>query len=139
MSIVDYNTIRKAADTVAMMEKDVNRPDTLKEDETKGLASVRHNISMGPIVCITADTTRYCLRVGVRLFYEAGPIDKEIEERQENIVKLIRLVFLKKTLIQVNAETARMEILDKINSFLSAGKAQDLIFTVFDIIPMEMK
>jgi flagellar basal body-associated protein FliL len=138
-SIVDYNTIRDAADTVAILEKNIDPPENSKPDGKNSKSIVKRNISIGPIVCSTSDSGRQCLQVGIRLSFDAGPLDREIEEKQENIIRLIKFVFINKTVAEINAEKARTEILDKINSFLSTGKTSDLIFTVFDIIPMEIK
>jgi flagellar basal body-associated protein FliL len=109
------------------------------EKNTGARAGTRYSVSIGPVVCATADTSRHLLQVGVRLNFSDPALEKEINAKRENIERLIKFVFSKKQLVQINAESARAELLDKINAFLTSGRADDLIFTAFDILPMEMK
>jgi len=139
LSVVDYSTVKRpeaaAADTPKppLAPPSGPRPLRLRASEA-GL-----NFAIGPVVCATADTARHCLQVGVRLMFTGAALEKEISGKRENIERLIKFVFSGKQLAQINAESARAELLGKINAFLTAGRADDLIFTAFDIIPMEMK
>jgi flagellar basal body-associated protein FliL len=99
----------------------------------------KRNFAVGPVVCATADTARHGLRVGLRLVYSGDALEAELRQKQENIERIIRFVFVRKQLTQIDAESARQELLEKINAFLTEGKVEDLVFTTFDILPMEMR
>jgi flagellar basal body-associated protein FliL len=147
-AVVDYEVAKKEAPVRRTAEPARPEPQAPAAETVPAPAAAgpknaasgpRLNFTVGPVVCATADTARHCLQVGVRLLYSGAALDREIKDKEENIARLVKFVFARKQLAQINADSARAEILEKVNAFLSQGRADDLVFTAFDIIPMEMK
>lgn len=126
----------EAAETVSEKPPEKEEAPVVAVPETPA-SSVRFSHAVGPVACVTRDSARYGLQVGFRLTYSDSSLVREIQQRQENIERLVRFVFARKVPAQINADSARVEILSRINGFLSTGKVEDLVFTAFDIIPME--
>jgi len=138
--VVDYDAVKKEAPKAGTPEETApGMPPASDARPKTAPAGARLNAAFGPLVCATADSSRHCLQVGIRLMYSGAALDREIKDKKENIERLVKFVFSGKQLAEINADSARAELLGKINAFLSAGKADDLVFTAFDIIPMEMK
>ncbi len=89
----------------------------------------------------TADETTYTVIARVALGYDGNNknLYNEIVERTPKLQDLIRSYFTQKTANEVeprNEEIVKEELKVRINSILSSGKVEDVIFLEYNVIPM---
>ena len=89
----------------------------------------------------TADETPYTVIARVALGYDDGNknLYNEIVERTPKLQDLIRSYFTQKTAAEVepkNEEIVKEELKVRVNSVLSSGKIEDVIFLEYNVIPL---
>ena len=87
----------------------------------------------------TADQTPFTVIARVAIGYDDNNknLTNEINERNKKIQDLIRSYFTQRTAAEVmpkNEQVVKQELMERINTILSSGKIQDVIFLEYNVI-----
>ena len=89
----------------------------------------------------TADETPYTVIARVALGYDPAnkPLYNELVSRKLKLQDLLRSYFTQKTYVEVepkNEAIVKQELQIRVNSILSSGKVEDVIFLEYNVIPL---